>query len=92
MNMAQLRAWGIARAGTEEKRANSDRCGVLRPHTPAQASKAVIGRKFDISEWRCSYPGPLAYRRSLITIDCSREGPTPMPEIGALQSSSIRFT
>ena len=30
--------------------------------------------------------------RSLTTMDCSREGPTPMPEIRAPQSSSIRFT
>lgn len=32
------------------------------------------------------------HSKSLITIDCSREGPTPMPEIRAPQSSSIRFT
>ncbi len=89
---------GTAASVGNRARRHRGEAGKFRPMRSSEASHpgsgiekpSLVGNLISASGG--SYPGPLAYRRSLITIDCSREGPTPMPEIGALQSSSIRFT
>src|SRR5215211_9313086 len=72
--------------GPKIVRVSHHSCG-RHQRSPDRSLSPAGGAPYE--EW---VPGPQSHSRSLTTIDCSREGPTPMPEIRAPQSSSSRLT
>ena len=87
------RMWKSLSHGRPECLYSAWRATALRPSPAFIWTISIRGSGSRSLCRQCSSATPTSDQsRSLITIDCSRDGPTPIPEIRAPQSSSIRLT
>ncbi len=87
------RMWKSPSHGRPECLSSAWRATALRPSPAFIWTISIRGSDSRSLCRQCSSATPTGDQsRSLITIDCSRDGPTPIPEILAPQSSSIRLT